>query len=110
LRFFIWLFDALVEHVAEAARHRDLDARVAFLEALGHGLEDRGRPACVQHERLLGFRLLVNLVKAFGLDRRRHGDRSEKNEQCRNALRNHNPHDSPPTTIMPASCWNTAKL
>ena len=60
------LLDPLVEHVAEAARHRHLDARELLLELLDARLIGRGRPAGIEQQRLLGLRLFVELVDGLG--------------------------------------------
>jgi hypothetical protein len=60
------LFDALVEHIAEAARHRDMDAREFLLELLDARLVRRGWAAGIEHQRLLGLRFFVELFNGFG--------------------------------------------
>jgi hypothetical protein len=60
------LFDALVEHVAEAAGHRDLDAGILLLEQLDASLVRRRGAAGVERQRAFLFGLLVQRVERFG--------------------------------------------
>ena len=59
------LVDLLVEHVAEAACDRDLDAGIALLEDARRRLPRRGRPADIEHERAFGFGRGVDGVGAL---------------------------------------------
>ena len=63
------LLDLLIEHVAEAAVDRHREARKLALELARQRLVVRHRPAGIDHERLFGLGLGVELVERFGVAR-----------------------------------------
>jgi hypothetical protein len=97
------LVDLLVEHVAEAACYRDLDAGIALLEDPRRRLPRRGRPADIEHERAFGLGGGVDVVG--GLRARGEGAGEGKNDQCssRDAPARGCGHDRPPYMFVERS-------
>ncbi len=93
------LIDLLVQHVAEAAGDRHLDAGIPLLEDLGQALPLRGRASDIEHEGAFGLGLGVDLVATFGPGRPRHRDSQTECERRGGAPR-HGAHDDPPCGII----------
>ena len=92
------LVDLLVQHVAEAACDRDLDAGIALLEDARRRLPWRGRPADIEHERAFGFGGGVDRVgglRVGGEGRRRHKAEQGKRRGDTASVRECG-HDCPP--------------
>src|SRR5271166_268742 len=74
--------DLLVQHVAETAGNRDLDAGIALAEEARRRLPRRSRPPDIEHEGAFGLRVGVDVVDGLRANARTgRGDDAKQGER-----------------------------